>query len=258
MAEDALTVAVVDFTNNSGEYLRDVGRSASEVLSVLLVQTGRFNVVERDKLKAIITEHGLVGSGLVDLNESAIQVGRLLGADFIITGSVVSFGERIVQFKGYGLDTKKTIGEMTVSVKALNVTSGKIEFASLYTSEVDDGSTGALQTDRTDMTRQLLTHTLQSATNQLVESITLEKEALKTETVGISFVSFPDGAEVEINGVYYGSTPLSIQVRPGVHEVTVSLAGFNSWTKRINAYEGLEVRAVLEERASSEANHGGE
>lgn len=99
---------------------------------------------------------------------------------------------------------------------------------------------------------------LQSATNQLVESIAREKEALETETVGISFISFPDGAEVEINGVYYGSTPLSVQVRPVIHEVTSSLAGFNSWTKRINAYDGLEVRAVLEERTSGEANQEGE
>lgn len=185
-SEEPLTVAVVDFTNNGEEHLRNVGQSASEILSVMLVQTGKFNVVERDKLRAIVIEHGLAESGLVDLNESAIQVGRFLGADFLITGSVVSYEERIVKFTGYGLNTKKTIGEMTVSVKVLNVNSGKIEFASLYTSQVDEGKGGALQTESSDMTRPLLFQALQAATNQLVESISLETETEETVELVLS------------------------------------------------------------------------
>ena len=76
--------------------------------------------------------------------------------------------------------------------------------------------------------------------------ITPQKESL--DTVRVNFISQPEGADVEINGVYYGNTPLTLQLNPGIHQVTISLAGFSPWEKRINAYEGLEVKATLERK----------
>lgn len=244
--EATTTVAIVDFTNNSGKYLPQVGESASEILSVLLVQTKKFNVVERDKLRSIMEEQGLVGSGLVDNSQSVIQIGKLLGADYIITGSIVSYGERSIRFQGYGINTEKIITEMTVSIKVLNVTNGRIEFASLLSDSVDQGGTGYLETNNNNTKRTLITNVLQSAVNQISENILPEKEVL--DTVEVSFISNPQGADLEIDGVYCGNTPLKLQLNPGIHRVTISLAEFNPWDKKINAYEGLEVKAVLERK----------
>lgn len=244
--DPATTVAVVDFTNNSGKYLPKIEESAAEILSVLLVQTGKFNLVERDKLAAVMQEQGLTGSGLVDNSQTAIQIGRLLGAEYIITGSIVSYGQREAVFNGYGIQTRKTITEMTTSVKVLNVTSGKIEAASLFSDTVEQGDTGYLKTYDDNLTRTLLTRVLRSAVNQLVETMAPEKES--TETVRVTFLSTPEGADVEINGVYYGSTPLTLQLNPGIHQVTISLAAYNPWAKKINAYDGLEVKATLEKK----------
>ena len=46
--------------------------------------------------------------------------------------------------------------------------------------------------------------------------------------------------------------PLTLQLNPGIHQVTISLAGFNPWTKKINAYEGLAVKAILERKPAPE------
>src|SRR5690554_6928204 len=94
-ANQATTVAIVDFTNNSGRYLPQIGESASEILGVLLVENQVFNVVERQKLRTIMEEQSLVASGLVDNEQSAIEMGKLLGADLVITGSVLSYGDQV-------------------------------------------------------------------------------------------------------------------------------------------------------------------
>ena len=244
--EKFYTVAVADFSNTSGSYLPRVGESASEILSVMLAQTDKFNIVEREKLQMLLTEQGFIQSGLVNNEQSIVQIGKLLGADYMITGSVVSYGRRKVKFSGYGLRTEKIVTEMTISLKVLDVASGKIEFASLYNSEVEEGSTGSLMTGSDHNTRTLLMKNLQFATEDVAEKILPEQE--ETEEVEISLTSEPSGADIEINGIYYGNTPLSIQLKPGIYQVTISLADYNPWKKKINAYEGLRVNAVLEHK----------
>ncbi len=41
--------------------------------------------------------------------------------------------------------------------------------------------------------------------------------------------STPSGAKVTIDGKFYGTTPLTIQISPGYHQVTISLAGYKEW-----------------------------
>ena len=77
-----ITVAVVDFTDQTGKRLRNIESASTEILSTLLHKSGNFNVVEREKLKSIITEQGFTMSGLVDSTKSAVQVGKLLGLIF--------------------------------------------------------------------------------------------------------------------------------------------------------------------------------
>lgn len=94
LAETKVTVAVVDFTDLSGKDLVQIGEVSNEVLSTLLYQKGNFIVIERAKLQDILTEQGFTQSGLVDQTASALQVGRLLGADFLVTGSILSYEKK--------------------------------------------------------------------------------------------------------------------------------------------------------------------
>ena len=49
----------------------------------------------------------------------------------------------------------------------------------------------------------------------------------------LKVTSSPDGAEVKVDGVPLGSTPLSTQVAPGEHGVHLSLAGYQSTTRQV-------------------------
>lgn len=242
-----ITVAVVDFTDQTGKDLHGIEVASTEILSTLLHKTGAFSVVERTKLKAIITEQGFTMSGLVDSTKNAVQVGKLLGADFLITGSVLTYGEKVVKFKGYGVTTEKTIKELVVNIKVLDMNTGNIEYATLATAQDEALNTNSVTVASDYLERTLLQKALESSVKEIKEQMKL-RQTVVPEKVNVEFYSTPGGADVEINNVFYGNTPLKIQLNPGLHKVKISLAQYEPWEKTINAGEGLVVRAVLEKK----------
>ena len=54
----ATTVAVVDFTNNTGYYIGNIEEAAADYLISYINARDDFQVVERAKIRSIITEHG--------------------------------------------------------------------------------------------------------------------------------------------------------------------------------------------------------
>jgi len=69
----------------------DIGTGISDLLVEKLVNGGSFSVIERKALDTIIQEQNLSNSDRFDSN-SAAKIGRLLGVDAIITGSITQFG----------------------------------------------------------------------------------------------------------------------------------------------------------------------
>lgn len=242
-----ITVAVVDFTNQTGKRLHNIESASTELLSVLLHKTGNFNVVERAKLKSIITEQGFTMSGLVDSTKNAAQVGKLLGADFIITGSVLTYGEKIVEFKGYGISTEKVVTELNLDIKILDINTGNIEYATLVTAQDEVLNSNSTITTTDYLERKLLQKALESSVKEISVQMGSKKKAL-SEKVYVSFFSTPEGADVEIDNVFYGNTPLKLELNPGLHHVKISYAHYEAWEKTINAAEGLMFRAVLEKK----------
>lgn len=79
-------IAVVEFVDLKGN-LTDLGRHISEELITKLFQSGKFTVVERQRLNQIISEQKLSLTGIID-PASAQKLGKLLGVDAIASGSV--------------------------------------------------------------------------------------------------------------------------------------------------------------------------
>jgi len=80
-------VAILDFEEQGERVEAATGKIAAELLTTGLVNTGRFEVVERDRLQQVIKEQQL---GLSDLvrPETAAQIGNLVGVQVIITGTI--------------------------------------------------------------------------------------------------------------------------------------------------------------------------
>lgn len=86
-------IAVVEFSDINGEISR-FGRYIAEELITRLYRTGKFDVIERQLLNKVMAEHRLNLSGVVD-PESAREIGNILGADAIATGSVTDLGTTV-------------------------------------------------------------------------------------------------------------------------------------------------------------------
>jgi hypothetical protein len=79
------TIAIVDFEVIKGNQ-KDTGRVTLEGLTAALIESGQFIVVEREKLKTVISELQLSLSGLARKTSDQI-IGDLFVADLILTGS---------------------------------------------------------------------------------------------------------------------------------------------------------------------------
>ena len=69
----------------------DVGQGVSDLLVSYLVKDGSYSVIERRALDQILAEQNFSNSDRADAS-SAARIGRLLGVDAIIVGSVTQFG----------------------------------------------------------------------------------------------------------------------------------------------------------------------
>ena len=69
----------------------DVGKGVTDLLVTYLVKDGSYSVIERKALDKILAEQNFSNSDRADPN-SAAKIGKLLGVDAIIVGSITEFG----------------------------------------------------------------------------------------------------------------------------------------------------------------------
>jgi len=88
------TVAVIDFTDLRGN-VTELGRFLAEELSVDLVGNAKgFEVIDRTHLKALLQEHKLASTGLID-PQTARQLGQIAGVDALVTGTITPLGDSV-------------------------------------------------------------------------------------------------------------------------------------------------------------------
>ncbi len=83
-----ITVVIAAFENNSGGFNLDYWEKAiPDFLTSELSKSDKIVIVERNKLDKVLEEQALVLSGVLD-SSNVQQVGKLLGAQFIIQGTI--------------------------------------------------------------------------------------------------------------------------------------------------------------------------
>jgi len=121
-------IGVVEFENKAPYAQARIGNTATDILITELVKSDKFIVVERDKMNKLLEEQKLDQSGAIDANTAA-RVGKILGLNAIVTGSISQFG-----VKSEGKDflisqSKQQIVECTVDIRVVDVETGQILLA---------------------------------------------------------------------------------------------------------------------------------
>lgn len=122
-----------DFENQAGWHGNwEIGNNLAIMLESALFDTGRFVIVEREKLKDVIAEQDLAASGRTAKAKNVAQTGLIRSARYIGTGAVTeveesqSGGAGGISFKGISVGGGKSEAQVTVIVKLIDTTTGEI------------------------------------------------------------------------------------------------------------------------------------
>lgn len=117
-----IIVAVMDFKNSSSVFGYDrLERTIAELLKTELSRSIDLLVVERSKLENILREQTLAQAGILATQE-AQQVGRLVGADYIISGEINTIGSQFrIDAHLTRVATGQVSGEKVTSRSADNI-----------------------------------------------------------------------------------------------------------------------------------------
>lgn len=86
-------IAVIDFADTQNN-VPAISHVISETLISELFKTGKYVIVERKLLTGVLEQQKLNMSGLVD-EGTARKVGKLLGVDYIVTGTLINIGDAL-------------------------------------------------------------------------------------------------------------------------------------------------------------------
>lgn len=128
-AQAAERIAVMEFDNKTPYRGWRVGQGASDMLATALVKRTKYSVIERDKLSSIVSEQNLSNDASRFDPSTAAEIGRLLGARYIVTGSVTEYGRSSAGGSGLGVSLGKKGYNSAVDIRIIDVNTGEIVFA---------------------------------------------------------------------------------------------------------------------------------
>ncbi|HSY12689.1 MAG TPA: CsgG/HfaB family protein [Verrucomicrobiae bacterium] len=203
----------------------DVGKGISDLLVRHLVQDGTYSVIERKAMDKILAEQNFSNSDRADAN-SAAKIGKLLGVDAIIVGSVTQFGYDNKDTKvggggggwgGFGVggfSHKKSKAVVVTDARLVNidtaeimgVADGKGESSRESTSLLGGGSNwhgfggGAVDFGSSDFQQTILGEAVNAAVTEMSTELVADAPKLVTRTISVEgVVASVDGGQIVLN-----------------------------------------------------------
>lgn len=121
-------IGVMDFENKTAYGQNRLGTSASDILITELVKSGKFVVIERDKLEKLLQEQNMGTSGALD-PATAAKAGKILGLNAIVTGAISQFGAKKEGADYLLVQSKRRVVEATVDIRVVDAETGEILYA---------------------------------------------------------------------------------------------------------------------------------
>ena len=227
-AQDKKRVAVMDFeyqtvTTSVYELFGsnvDIGKGITNMLVTNLVRNGTYTVIERQALDRILAEQNFQTSGRADASTVA-QIGKLLGVDAVIMGSITEFGRddkkvgigiapKIGPIKLGGIGKNESKANVALDARIVDVQTGEILAiaqgrgeskrggAKFYAGGTPLGS-GGIDMSSSNFQGTIIGEATREAAGKLLEEITGASTKIVTRVVAISaLVADVSGNEVTI------------------------------------------------------------
>jgi curli biogenesis system outer membrane secretion channel CsgG len=203
----------------------DVGKGIVDLLVTGLVKEGTFSVIERKALDKILAEQNFSNSDRADPS-SAAKIGKLLGVDAIIEGSITEFGNETKKtnlggggggWHGYGIggfghSTSKA--NVAITARIINIDTGEImavadgkgQSARSSTSMLGGGGNwsgwggGHADFGSSDFQQTIIGEATKAAVEQLTTNLVADAPKVGVRTVVVEgLVAAVDGGQIILN-----------------------------------------------------------
>ncbi len=290
-------VVAIFVKNRAGREYDEKIMGLEDLLSSRLAEEG-FRVMSREDVINSVSAFGgqgankgdanLAGADMDELlsnNTSALRLAQNMGADYLLTASIVSINHNRKVFKGYGLDRVTLESVLRGSYKVLDnskggsVTGGTVECSvkSPFQNQVDE-STWTSQKHTYAEVMDSVDKMIDEACTKLAAHMTARKRlvaqpAVKGELVAwtvicgttdmvvptinrVSDNEFVVGEQklpvnpmnviVELNGVVVGTAPGTFSVSPGMHKLRLSREGYRDIERTVSITDGQTLRIDMQ------------
>ncbi len=130
-AQGKIRVAIWDFENHAEQswwFYGDLGPAARNNIDTAFAEnqalSAKFSVIEREKLDMVLKEQGLGTTGALD-QQTAAQVGKVLGIKYIITGGIDKFSINTTKGGFGGIGGSFTKAEATINMRLIDTTTAE-------------------------------------------------------------------------------------------------------------------------------------
>jgi curli biogenesis system outer membrane secretion channel CsgG len=111
----------------------EFARTLTEMLTTTLITTGRFVVLERQQMQAVVAEQDLNSAGRVNKETGAAQ-GHLIGAQAMITGDITGYsytqqalgGNALNVIKGLKVDASRVKAAVVIDLRMVDAATGEV------------------------------------------------------------------------------------------------------------------------------------
>jgi len=201
-ADKGRDVIAVNNFDGKGVEQSDADLITEQIRSQIISQR-RVGVMERSMMDQILKEQGFQQSGSCDGSDCQVQVGRILGVNNLVVGSI-----------------------------------GRIGRIYMVNAKLVDVSTGEVLQSITETCEGSIEDVLRITTFRVAEQIT--HMLIKSHSGILAVQSIPSGAEVRLGNVRVGTTPYSDSlVEPGNYSLQVVHPDWNTETRQVSISKGI-------------------
>ena len=135
--DEKVRIAVVNFENNSQWHYwgSNLGWAAADELVTQLFKTGEYRIIERQQIETILAEQDLGASGRVNASTAA-EIGRILGVQLMLTGSITKFSIETIRGGFRGIGGEYSEAESTLDIRLIDTNTAEILFADEGTGKI--------------------------------------------------------------------------------------------------------------------------
>ena len=179
-----LTVSILDFKGE--DVPPKVLRACYNQLEESLIESNRFTVIDKGQREDLLEEQKFQNSGVCD-EECAVEIGQLVGAEFLMLGEIIDLG-----------------GLYQVNIKIINIEKGDV--AEKVTNQIE-GKLSDLLNGMEDASQEIVRRIASSSGSLPVSQQSTQQpiqSASQTTFGSIEITTEPSGANILIDGIEKG------------------------------------------------------